>query len=306
MVRNLYVMSDTHDDLEAVRRALDYAEAEGLENSRIIHAGDLSLRPYTKDSLDRLVESKDISDFLSEKRAHNEGILKGYNELFESSGMPFTVIPGNYDGNLRKIFGENDIHNRSIEIGGIKMVGYGAGGNLDEEWIGPGHIQLLLQMGEIELFKSDDLRNLLERNHPDIAVIHNPPYGFCDDMFNGQHVGTPTSTKYMQHNDGLKLILSGHIHEAGPNGNNPNGVRGIARIERESGEGTIIINPGNLGRFDLIDSRTLENARTFDYGTFARVDVEDDGTPIKVIQYSVQEKGKTIGEVRILNEVNLN
>jgi Icc-related predicted phosphoesterase len=305
MVKSLYVMSDTHDDLEAVARAVDFAKSEGKEGSRIVHVGDLALRPYTKESLDKLVKDRDFENFILEKREHNEGVLSEYKDILNSSGMPFTVIPGNYDGNLNEIFGDADIHNKIDDWNGVRVIGYGAGGNLDEEWIGPGHMQLLVKLGEIEMFNGKELDNLLKKNKPSIAVIHNPPYGFCDDMFNGEHVGTPTTTRYMQENDGLKLVLSGHIHEAGPNANNPNGVNGISGIQRESGERTIVVNPGNLGRFGILNPQTLDSVREFDYGTFVRVDIEEDGEPVRVKQYSVQEDNNTIGKVREIGDFDL-
>jgi Icc-related predicted phosphoesterase len=298
-------MSDTHDDLEAVARAVDFAKSEGKEGSRIVHVGDLALRPYTKESLDNLVKNRDVENFVEEKRDHNEGVLNEYKSILNSSGMPFTVIPGNYDGNLNGVFEDADIHNRAVDWDGVRVIGYGAGGNLDEDWIGPGYMQLLVKLGEIEMFNGKDLDNLLRKNKPSIAVIHNPPYGFCDDMFNGEPVGTPTTTKYMQENDGLKLVLSGHIHEAGPNANNPNGVNGISGIQRESGERTIVVNPGNLGRFGILNPQTLEPFTEFDYGTFVRVDIEEDGTPVRVKQYSVQEYNKTIGKVREIGDFDL-
>lgn len=305
MKRSLYVMSDTHDDLEAVERAVDFAKAEAREGSRIVHVGDLALRPYTKDALDGLVRTKDVEGFLREKREHNGSVLRGYKNILDNSGMPYTVIPGNYDGNLKGIFGVKDIHNMAVEFDGIRVVGYGAGGNLDEEWIGPGHMQLLVRLGEIEMFNPKELKTLMEKNKPVIAVIHNPPYGLCDDMFNGEHVGTPTTTQYIQQNDGLKLVLSGHIHEAGPNANNPNGVNGISGIDKGDGDRTIVINPGNLGRFGLLNPQTLEPVREFDYGTFVRVDIEDDGTPVEVTQYTVQGEGRKVGEVREIGRFSL-
>jgi len=308
MVNHLYVMSDTHDDLEAVKRAVDFMQSEGLEGARIIHAGDLALKPYTREALDSLLETRDVRTFLAAKTRHNEGVLRGYKELFDTSGIPYTVIPGNYDGSLTGIFGDCDIHNRAVKIEELTVAGYGGGGNLDEQWIGPGNIELLARFGEIELFNPNDLETLLRKNNPDIAVIHNPPYGLCDDMYPGaqvQHAGTPTSRRYLQENNNLKLVISGHIHEAGPNGNNPNGVIGIAAVRKNNGEIGYVVNPGNLGRFELVDSRTLETSRQFPYGTFVRVDIEDDGTPVNLTQYTVKEEGRTIGEVRVMRDIDL-
>lgn len=306
MVKSLYVMSDTHDDLEAVARAVDFAKSEGREGSRIVHVGDLALRPYTKADLEEVMKSGDSKAFVGAIQRRTGQVHDAYNQVLGSSGMPFTVIPGNYDCSLTRSFGEADIHNRAVDWDGIRVVGYGAGGNLDEDWIGPGHMfPLARQLGQIQMFNPLELKALLEGNSPAIAVIHNPPYGLCDDMFNGQHVGTPTTTRYMQQNEGLKLVLSGHIHEAGPNANNPNQVNGIASIQRPSGEVTFVVNPGNLGRFEILNFRTLDPEMKFDYGTFVRVDTEDDGTPVKLTQFTVQEEGRKIGQVREMASFDL-
>ncbi|MBS3074639.1 metallophosphoesterase family protein [Candidatus Pacearchaeota archaeon] len=304
-MKHIYAISDTHDDLEAVARAVDFMKAEGLKNSRIIHVGDLSLRPYTLLAWQQLLKSGDVEEFRKAKRTHNEGILREYKRILDASGMPYTTIPGNYDGPLGEVFGDKDIHNKALNLEGITVAGYGGGGNLDDDWIGQGNLVPLYRMGEIQLFDPKELRTLLEKENPQIAVIHNPPYGLCDDMHNGKHVGTPTSRRYLQEDNNLRLVLSGHIHEAGPNGNNLNGVGGVNGIEKKNGEACIVINPGNLGRFELIDPETLETARQFDYGTFVRVDVEDDGAPEKLLQYTVQEEWRRIGQVRLMRISNL-
>ena len=298
-------MSDTHDDLEAVARAVDFAKSEGREGSRIVHVGDLALRPYTREDLVSVTRTRDAKAFVEAIKLRTQQVHKAYKEILGLSGMPFTVIPGNYDSSLTQSFGEADIHNRAVDWDGIRVVGYGAGGNLDESWIGPGHMQPVVQLGQIQLFNPLELKTLLESKDPSIAVIHNPPYGLCDDMFNGQHVGTPTSREYIKSARALKLVLSGHIHEAGPNGNNPNGVKGIAGVEKGDGSMALVINPGNLGRFGILNPQTLDPVREFDYGTFVRVDIEEDGTPVKVKQYSVQEEGRTIGKVKEIGNFDL-
>ncbi len=298
-------MSDTHDDLEAVARAVDFAKSEGLEGSRIVHVGDLALRPYTREDLESVIKTRDGKTFIDAIKKRTGQVYGTYRDILESSGMPFTVIPGNYDSSLTASFGEADIHNIAVDWDGIKVVGYGAGGNLDEDWIGPEHMQVVVRLKQIQMFNPLELATLLESNSPSIAVIHNPPYGLCDDMFNGQHVGTPTSRGYIEKAEGLKLVLSGHIHEAGPNANNPNGVNGISGIERENGSKVIVVNPGNLGRFGILHPHTLDPVREFDYGTFVRVDIEDDGTPVKVTQYTVQEEGRGIGQVKEMGMFDL-
>ena len=78
MVKSLYVMSDTHDDLEAVARAVDFARSEGKPGSRIVHVGDLALRPYIKADLDAVVKSKDIQSFVKAIRSRTQQVHDSY------------------------------------------------------------------------------------------------------------------------------------------------------------------------------------------------------------------------------------
>lgn len=305
MVKSLYTIADTHDDLEAMARAVDFAKSEGNADSRLVYVGDLALRPYTKKDLDAVLETRDYGGFVEAIKSRTRGLHADYKKILEASGMPFTVIPGNYDSSLTESFGEADIHNRAVSWDGIKVVGYGAGGNFDDPWIGQNHLRPVFELGQIQLFNPLELKALLKDNTPSIAVIHHPPYGLCDIMFDGKHVGTPTSRAYIEESSGLKLVLSGHIHEAGPTANNPKKVRGISGIDKGNGNKTIVVNPGNLGRFGMLNHRTLDPTIEFDYGTFARVDIEDDGTPVRVIQYSVKESPKGIGQVRQIGDFSL-
>ena len=85
-------------------------------------------------------------------------------------------------------------------------------------------------------------------------------------MFNGDHVGTPATTEYLADCYGEeppKLIVCGHIHEAGPLGKNPEEVKGLDNFGRSNK--TYIVNPGNLGRFELVDMPTLQTVMQFDF-----------------------------------------
>jgi Icc-related predicted phosphoesterase len=287
-------MSDTHDDVEAIRTAVDFIKAQGYKNSRIVHAGDLSLRPYTRASLDRLRKSRDVGSFIDEKKAHNNQMLNEVKAIFDASGMPYTVTSGNYDGNddLAAVFGDANLHLATTMFGDVKVAGYGSAG------ANPPHIGLLEQFGEITRFDDRELYRFLVKERPTIGIIHTPPQGMCDDMYDGQNVGTPATTKYLSENPGMKLVISGHIHEAGPNGNNPHGVKGVRAMKHANGELSIVVNPGNLGRFEIVNPNTLDPGRQFDYGTFISVDVDDTGKPSDIVQYSLQTNDHSVGQIR--------
>jgi Icc-related predicted phosphoesterase len=61
-----------------------------------------------------------------------------------------------------------------------------------------------------------------------IVCSHNPPYGACDKVFLGRHVGSKSLRKFIDRRS-PDLVLCGHIHEA----------RGIEQIGS-----TVVINPG--------------------------------------------------------------
>ncbi|MBS3144160.1 metallophosphoesterase family protein [Candidatus Woesearchaeota archaeon] len=312
MTEKLFIASDIHDDVEALEVFVDFAQAQQAD--RILLLGDLSLRPYTAQDLQNLVAQETaqgipqsaVQAFIDAKNRHNSKVLTEMKRRMDNSGIPYHVIPGNYDGSLEPVFGDRDLHLKTAQFGEAKVAGYG-GANSH-----PRHIQLLVDLGQITPFDHQQLYDFLSKERPMIGIIHNPPQGFCDVTFKGQNVGTPATTAYIQQHM-PKLILSGHIHEAGPNANNPKGVEGIAGCE-SSGKRTIVINPGNLGRFDLLKMPNLETVMSFDHGTFSEVHIEADGTPIKLSHYSVQpekefrQRGLTerhVGPVRKLAEYAL-
>lgn len=301
-MKTIYACSDIHDDTQALEAFAKYAQAQGADHLACL--GDLALRPYTAQDLASLARTKDVSTFLAAREKRSSQNLRAMKTILDAAGIDYTVIPGNYDGKLDAVFGERDLHGKTRQLGSAKVFGYGGADAF------PDHIGLLVQIGqhldreEIVNFSHQELYDKLTAEKPAIGFIHNPPHQLCDDMFNGQHVGTKATTQHILEY-GPKLIMSGHIHEAGPNGNNPNGVRGVAGYQNPQTGMTVVINPGNLGRFELIHPSTLEPIRAFDYGTFVRVDIEEDGTPKKLVQYSLQTKDRSVGQVRTLEEITL-
>lgn len=312
MVYKNLICSDIHDDVEALQAFADFAQAEQAD--RIFLLGDLSLRPYTRQHLDDLMESTKsqgftkelVEKFIKDKKSHNKQVLDAMKGLLDKTGIDYLVIPGNYDSSLNQVFGEKDLHLKTANLGEARLGGYGGADAFPE------HILLLVKLNQIQNFDHNELYKFLKQEQPEIGIIHNPPRGFCDDMFNGDNVGTTATTKYILENS-PKLILSGHIHEAGPNGNNPHGTKGIAGYQNQNnGKRTIVVNPGNLGRFEIINE-SLDKVIDFDHGTFSRVDTEEDGTPIRVVHYSIQPKEqvgqrgikRTLGNVRQLANYNL-
>ncbi len=296
MISKYFICSDVHDDADALKAFADFVQAQTAD--RILFLGDMSLRPFTSNDLEALIKTGDSQKFVISKRKRTRQILNDMKDILKNSGVPFTVIPGNYDSDhdFEDVFGEDNLHKKTAYFDEAKVFGYGGADSFAQ------HIGLLYQLGEIVAFDHYELYNLLKKENPDISLIHNPPHQLCDVMFNGQHVGTPATAQYITENN-PKLILSGHIHEAGPHGNNPKSVRGISGYQNPTSRKTsIVVNPGNLGRFEVIHPLSLQSIQMFDYGTFVSLDVESDGTPKKLVQYCLQSPDKKIGKIQKIGD----
>jgi len=297
MVTKLFVMSDSHDDLEALARACDFAQAS--QANEIVYLGDFSLRPYTPEQLKQVISTQNVRAFVGQKQKHNLAQLTANKDILDQSKIPYTVIPGNYDSDLEAVFGNLNQHGKSRHIGEAKVTSYGGADGI------PPHLALLDQLGELVPYDHRKLYALLNSEDPDIVVLHNPPHQLLDTMFNGDKVGTPAATKYVVENK-PDLVLCGHIHESGPYGPmgaNPERSGGLAVLSHAGDMRTYVVNPGNLGRFEIVDPRTLAAVKAFPFGTFAEVHLEEDGTPLRLVQYSLMDNGK-VGKVKIIGEAD--
>ncbi|MBW2966017.1 hypothetical protein KY342_02860, partial [Candidatus Woesearchaeota archaeon] len=57
------------------------------------------------------------------------------------------------------------------------------------------------------------------------------------------------------------------------------------------GHRTFVVNPGNIGRF-----------MHFDFGTFVEMNIEEDGSPLLIVQYSIQGDNKKIVDPNKIGE----
>src|SRR3990167_4673197 len=141
MTEKLFIASDIHDDVEALEVFVDFAQAQQAD--RILLLGDLSLRPYTAQDLQNLVAQSTaqgipqsaVQTFIDAKNRHNSKMLTEMKRKMDSSGIPYQVIPGNYDGSLQQIFGKKDLHLKTTQFGEAKVAGYGGADEF------PGHIR---------------------------------------------------------------------------------------------------------------------------------------------------------------------
>lgn len=305
MLRKYFVGGDVHDDVEAMKKFVDYAAAQRADG--IFFDGDFSLRPYKKEDLADLLAQRTaegipkdaIRKFIVAKRKTNGQLLSQMKDVLDSSEVPYIVVPGNYDPPSENIWGEKDLHMKVRRSGETRFFGYGGA----DAW--PQHIGLLNQMGEISPYDQQQLYDGLCQSNPDVVLLHNPPLGLCDNLFDGKNVGSKAAAQYIFERT-PKLVIAGHIHEAGPLGNNPAKVKGMKGI-RKGEKKTLVINPGNLGRFELVKMPSLETQMRFPFGTFMHVELEDDGTPKLVVHYSMTgPEGKDkISEVREIDRYSI-
>jgi Icc-related predicted phosphoesterase len=286
-MKKLILVSDIHEDLESLAKAVDYAQAK--EADHILCAGDFSLMPFKKEHILALQQTQDLEAFVKAKREYNSGRINEIKAIFDGSGIPYNVVPGNYDPELSDIFAEHDLHKKTAQLGNAKIFGYGGADAF------PDHILSMVELGEIVDFDPEELYNLLNRENPDIVLSHIPPRGACDTIHDGERGGTIATTKYVMENMAAgknpKLIVAGHIHESGPYANNPKNVKGVMSVPNPDGHRTVVVNPGNIGRF-----------MQFDFGTFVEMDIEEDGKPLLIVQYSIQGDDKKIIDPKQIGE----
>ncbi len=295
--------SDVHEDYDALSALANFAQAKNAD--KIIISGDLNLKGYGKSDIERFTETRNRDAFRQAVIDQTTRIYTEFKRILDASGIPYFVIPGNYDTvAIDAVYGDHNLDHKLLEEDGIKHFGYGGGRQT------PAHIANLEDLFSgsplIARFDDKELYALLCQHEPTIAVTHQPPHCSLDYTVFQQHWGTPVTRRYLEEAvHAPKLLLVGHVHESGPNGNNQKGFKGIDKIKE-----TVIVNSGNLGRFDLIDSRSMEaitdkvlcrgrdpmtvpaTDKILDWGTFAEIDTDNDGTVKSVTFYSLKSPDK--------------
>ncbi len=303
MVSTYYVCADIHDDLQALDAFTDFVQAQGAAGMFVL--GDLSLRPYTKKSLDDFLLTKDAETFIVEKRSQTRYMYEQMQYLLGRTGIPYWVVPGNYDSRweFELVFGPQNVHKQQSYLEDARMLGYG-GSNV----FAP-HLDILFRLDEIVTFDEQELSSLLNQSNPDLVLVHTPPLGMCDTRYDGRHMGSPELYNYLADSclqKSPKLILCGHVHEAGPSGRNPNSIKGLVGYQHpRTGQVTLVVNPGNLGKFELVDPSSLRTLIHIPHRTFVSVDLETDGTPRRVIQYFLTASDDKYRSVQKLDEFRL-
>lgn len=144
-------------------------------------------------------------------------------------------LPGNYDIDLQytELY-EHDIHRKSIYFNDYKFSGYG-GAPIVTSGIPE---KLAVKFHEYNKNGSNysEPEDFLREELPDIAVIHNPAYGYLDKIPGFGNVGSQGIRRYVDDHSPI-LVVSGHVHED----------QGIIKKGK-----TIFLNPSNFGSVDSV------------------------------------------------------
>jgi Icc-related predicted phosphoesterase len=167
---------------------------------------------------------------MKEKYELIEGLIRKY------ANSPVYSVPGNYDIDLQyTALYERDLHRKSVEIGGVKISGYGGAP------IATSGIPEKLSVKYHEYKKNGMLysepEDFFEEERPDIALLHNPAYGRLDKIPRYGNVGSEGIRRYTDEYE-PSLVLSGHVHED----------QGIIKVGS-----TVFLNPSNFGAVDSLE-----------------------------------------------------
>lgn len=132
------------------------------------------------------------------------------------------TIPGNWEkpDSIRWLEQEGlSLHGKGIQLGNVHF--FGAGGSIPTPFNTPN------EMSEEEFSRL--LGSCPQSPESRLVILsHTPPYGACDKVFLGTHVGSKALRAFIEKRK-PHLVLCGHIHEA----------RGVDKIES-----TLVVNPG--------------------------------------------------------------
>ncbi|MBU4070076.1 MAG: metallophosphoesterase family protein [Nanoarchaeota archaeon] len=184
----------------------------------------------------------DVEKYLQFEESIKERQILQYNEFkerFNDLEKKIVLVPGNWDGScIDSVLHKENIHNKgSKNINGIEIVGYG-GSNLMPQG---------LSEDAMTEFDGDEAFSHFS-NYEDAEVIltHECPRGFeGNGYFKGEY-----SLLANIYKNTPSLVLCGHTHSP--------------LIAEEKKSGTIIANPGNLGRY---------NGGNF--GTFLEINIDE-------------------------------
>lgn len=121
------------------------------------------------------------------------------------------ALPGNYDMDLRQtaLKGRN-LHLHAIRADGLTFAGYG-GADVVTPGI-PDHLQVPFRDRRSGRGMHSEPLEFFRECRPDVIVLHQPPYGYLDQIPGQGHSGSPGIRDYLDEGH-VKIVLSGHNHD---------------------------------------------------------------------------------------------
>lgn len=185
--------------------------------------------------------AEDYLDFEKKAKKRMLSQYKEFKDRFDELEQKVILVPGNWDGKcIDDYLAHENIHNKYYEeVDGVKFVGYG----------GSSKHPIELPQDLIIDFDIDEAFQYLSKfEDAEVALTHACPGGF-----EGKNLGSPGEyflLAYLYKN-APSLILYGDSH-------NP-------FVFKEKKTGTVVANPGNLGRY-----------KDENFGTFLGIEIDDD------------------------------
>lgn len=185
------------------------------------------------------------------------------------ANAPCVFLPGNYDIDLQytELF-EMDIHRKTIELGGFKFSGYG-GAPIVTSGI-PEKLAVKFHEYTKNGVEYSEPEDFFKEELPDIAIIHNPAYGYLDKIPGYGNIGSQGIRRYLDEHPPL-LVLSGHVHED----------QGLVRKGN-----TFFLNSSNFGPVDSVYG--FQSG-----GFFASIELNDSSKSIDRVELWVMEHYKS-------------
>lgn len=115
---------------------------------------------------------KAIEEFLATSRKHTRETLEDMKDVLDKAGVPYTVIPGNYDPDLESVFREHDLHLKTGRIGDLKTAGYGGGPTAPKQIAMVRNLGYITGKTEIVPYSEQKMHGFFHKTKPDIGITH--------------------------------------------------------------------------------------------------------------------------------------
>ncbi len=291
----IFVIADTHGDLETLGKALSFVKAE--KPDLLLLAGDYApLAPHSEEEFeqhtkDGIPDREALSKLILVNAARSYAKME---QMLDAVGVPALMVPGNHDiSNYVDHFKDKDLHLKARTLGSVvpsagsleDLVIAGCGSVEDEDsfWLVPPY-GLGIVHTERELYA------FLEARQPDILLLHNPPLKTVDGepvrapdgrSVHWRWIGSLAARRHLAEHAGEgrpRLVVGGHLHA-------PNLI---------TYAGAAVVNPGNLGRYGPVLRDGTVLAGDEPYGTFCEVRLSPSGEVTEVRRYTA--RGDAVSE----------